>query len=282
MKLPVLVYFAPEHWGEIEKFAHFYSSTYRFPKHIAHCVNGTAAHFDRARTLTQIAQSMIPSMQEDIDELEKEGYSRGNRAAQVSALVESAVMSLYSSVDAARKIVTHIYSKCQGMPDSTRKTFQGAVKGTIDAKVPKPIREAFKNAEWYPSLRGLRDTLTHVERGACHLDPKSGRVTYYHNAIGDMSKAFSIPDVFTELDSWFLKVNRFLGALFLALNQTLNDNEVWQMCGLFGGRIYSRYVRFGQGMDFNSGRCESFSWFDAPGNPRCPFADRCGAYENKS
>lgn len=281
MNLPTIVYFNPSRWGELEKFAYFYRSTYSFPNHIIHCVSGTSAHYDRARRLLKIATAMVPSMKDDALELEQKGFSHGKRAAEVSALIESTIISLYSSVDTARKIVTHVYSRFRGLPDSTRRTFQRAAEGAIDERVPQQIRDAFKNASWYPKLRKLRDVLTHVERGSCHLDPASGIVNYYHNALGTGPQVYCIQNIFAELDAFFLDVNQFLGALFSSLNDTLNEKEIWQMCGVFHARIYSRYVGFSRNLDFNSGRCDSYSWFDSTPNLRCPFADTCSAYQNR-
>jgi hypothetical protein len=190
-------------------------------------------------------------------------------------------MGSTSSVDTAKKIVTHLYPKYRGFPDSTRKTFQTAEKGTIDERVPEKIRSAFRGATWYAPFRQLRNVLTHVGPGGCHLDPQTGKVGYYHNAIRNGNQVMYIPDIFKELNRYTRDVNQFLGQVFGSLNESLKDKEVSQLCGVFGGRLYSRHVRPSEAFDFNSGRCDSYKWFDLPGNPRCPFIDKCAAYQRK-
>jgi hypothetical protein len=224
---------------------------------------------------------MIGAMQADRLEFEEKGFSQNVASSEVAAVAESAIMSLYASIDTARKIITYIFSRYRGLPDSTRRTFKAAIDGTIDERVPEQIRAAFKNGDWYPRFRRLRDALTHTGTGSCHLDLTTSQVAYYHSALSDGNKVLNSPDVFAELENLFGQVNQFLGQVFSSLNQTLKDEEVWQMCGIFVGRIYSRYVRLSEAVDFNSGRCDAHSWFDSPDNPRCPFADTCGAYQRR-
>jgi hypothetical protein len=217
-------------------------------------------------------------MNEDKLELEHKGYTKGIYASRIAAVIESSITSLYSSIDTARKVVTHIYAKHRGLPSSTRKTFQAALADKIDERVPQKIRSAFKNANWYPKFRSLRDGLTHLGAGSCYFDRNTGLIKYFHDGLGEGNKAMCIQDIFGELDGYIKEVNRFLGQIFRALNLTLENNEVYQMCGVFNFRIYMRYVRPKEAIDFNSGRCDSYTWFEQPTNPKCPFVDSCGAY----
>ena len=281
LKLPRVRYFAPEVWGAVERFAHFYSSTYQFPPHIHGCVTGTTANFQRAERLRQVAVEMIPLLQEDRAELETNGFTHGAQGRKLTAIVEASITSLYSSVDAARKVVTHVFAKYQGLPESTRRTFHGAAEGKLDPKLPERIRQAFANALWYSRFRRLRDALTHIGPGSCHLDEQTGKVMYFHDAIREGDKVTHIPDIFAVLDDYFRDVNLFLGQVFTALLETLKDDEVWQICGIFDGRVYSRFVRPSEAKDMHSGRCDAFKWFELPENPRCPLADNCKAYERR-
>lgn len=281
MKLPTVIYFYPENWGAVDRFAHLYGGTYTFPAHVRGCVSGTSSHFRRAYILRGLALSMAPSMEDDDRELQTKGFSHASRSREVTAVVESSITSLYSSIDAARKVFTHIFQKYQGIPDSTRKTFQYAKDGKIDERVPEAIQAAFRDADWYPRVRRLRDALTHVGPGSCHLDRETKKVMYFHDAIREGMAVMHIPDIFATIDSYFDSVNRFLGQLFAALLATLKDDEVWQMCGVFSGLIYSRYVKPSETKDFHSGRCDAHTWFDQPGKQRCPFVDKCDAYKRK-
>ncbi|WP_138223340.1 hypothetical protein [Nibricoccus aquaticus] len=284
MNLPTVIHFSPENWGAVERFAHFCGKTYTFPPRIQGCVAGTTAHFRRADTLRRIAESMVPSMKADLEELDQKGFSQSSRSSEVTAVIEATITSLYASIDAGRKIVTHIFGSqgFQGFPESTRKTFNTAAAGKLDPRTPEPIRAAFCDAKWYHGLRELRDALAHIGPGNCHLNRETGLVMYFHDAIRDEAKLRYISDIFAELTKYFDSVNRFLGQVFGALLATLKDEEVWQMCGIFSGRLYHRFVRPSEAKDFNSGRCDAHSWFDLPDNPRCPFADICSAYSRRN
>jgi len=95
----------------------------------------------------------------------------------------------------------------------------------------------------------------------------------------DGNKCLIIEDAFERIETFKREVNSFEGMIFGVLNQTLKDEEVFQVCGFFGGRAYSRFVRLSDAVDFDSGRCDALRWFEKEGNPRCPFADNCGAYQ---
>ena len=77
-------------------------------------------------------------------------------------------------------------------------------------------------------------------------------------------------------------VSDFLGRVFRELNQNLEDSEAWQMCGIFYGRIYHRLVRPSKAVDFHSGRCGAYEWFELEENPTCPFVDSCDAYKRRN
>lgn len=280
-RLPVVRYFAPETWGAVDRFAHFHSATYQFPSHVRECVAGTSANFQRADLLRRIAIDFIPTLNADLAELDAKGFSHSENGQKLTAIVESSITSLYSSLDTARKVVTHVYKKCRGLPDSTRKTFQGAADGKLDPTIPEQIRRAFEQAPWYPRLRRLRDALTHVGPGSCHLDRATGRVMYFHDAVREGDRVTHIPDIFAVLDAHFQNVNLFLGQVFSGLLVTLKDDEVQQTCGFFGGRVYMRRVRPSEAQSVQSGRCESFRWFELPENPRCPLAASCEAYARR-
>lgn len=280
-KLPTVRYFAPETWGAVERFSHLSAETYHFPPHIHGCVTGTTANFQRAELLRKIAMEMVPLLQADRAELEAKGFTQAEEGRKLTAVLESSVTALYSSLDSARKVVTHVFSKHQGLPESTRKTFQNSADGKLDPRLPERIRHAFATASWYPRFRRLRDALTHVGPGSCHLENQTGKVMYFHDAIREGTTVTHIPDIFATLDVYFQDVNLFLGQVFTALLETLKDDEVWQMCGVFGGRIYSRFVRPSEAKNIHSGRCDAYKWFELPENPWCPLADKCEAYKRR-
>jgi hypothetical protein len=93
----------------------------------------------------------------------------------------------------------------------------------------------------------MRDALTHSDIGSCHLDDKSGKVFYMHGGLGTNTKAFVIEDIFSHIDNLMAGINQFMGKVFHCLNGTLEDREVWQMCGIFGAEyILDGYVQVKQ------------------------------------
>ena len=277
----VVVRFAPQTWGQIDRFQHFFLVSRSLKDHEREALNGVSNHFQKALTLLAVAQSIAPRLEEDDAELREKGYTRALRASEFTAVVESALTAIYSSVDCARKTLNLLYPKAQGLPESTRKTFQNAAAGKIDEKVPQPIRDAFAQAAWFHPLRNIRDALTHTNTGFCSRDRETGRIRYFSAAVRPVSGTTYIEDFVGYVLNIRDRVNEFLGVVFLELNKGLEDTETWQMCGIFSGRVYHRFVRPSEAIDFNSGRCGAFEWFELEGNPTCPFVEVCGAYKRR-
>jgi len=277
----IVIRFSPEHWGKVDRFISFYLlSNSLIPRH-RQAIEGVANHFHKARRLLDVAEAIAPKIAEDRAELEKNGHTGGRRSLEFTAVMESAVTALYSSVDCARKTLNIVYPKAQGLPESTRKLFQNAENDKIDNLIPVSIRSALKNAKWFMPLRVLRDALTHTNTGSCHLDEDSGEIRYFSDAVKAISGKGHIDNFMHYVLSVRDEINRFLGIVFAELNKCLDDSEVWQMCGFFYGRVYHRFVRPNEAVDFNSGRCGAHEWFDLEENPTCPFVASCGAYQNK-
>lgn len=279
MKYQVIM-FAPDRWGELEKFSKFYSSTYQFDHHTGNALSGATNHFHKVMTLFDFAQRIKANLEEDNKEISQHGYTPAIRGKELSAIIETIFLDLYSSIDCTRQVINFIFKNYTGVPKSTRKLFENALKDKIDKRVPESIRMALKNATWYDEFRKIRDELTHSDIGTCHLDKNTGKVFYMHSGLGTVSKASIIEDIFEKLSSLIKDVNVFLEQVYHSLNSQLSDKEVWQVCGIFDGRIYSRFVKSSEAKDFNSGRCEAFQWFEKDENPTCPFVDNCGAYKN--
>lgn len=273
-----VIVFYPEYWGTLEKFQKFYFNTYHFKRFMQAVVSGSANHFHKAQYLKSIALEISPKLAEDESELEEHGYTDAKRSKELSALIESVILELYSSLDCTRKIISEIYKTHQGIPDSTHKLFNSMFEGKVTETVPLEIRDTFRAASsWYPELLRIRDVLTHSDVGSCHLS-KDGKIRYANFATGDGKRPFTKEDIFQYLDTLQEQINRFTGSIFAYLNTTLRDDEVQQVCGFFGGLVYTRHIKPSEAIDFNGGRCNN--WFDSPGKPRCPFADTCEAHKN--
>lgn len=277
-----LIQFAPEHWGTLERFEHFYSGTYSFDKFTQKALPGASNHFRKSLILKDVAIRQTQLLAEDDHELEKKGYTSAKRGKELSAIIEASIQELYSSIDCARKVVSHIYRNHRGMKQSTRKLFHAAKEGKIAVTVPEAIRTAFASADWYDDFRILRDQLTHSDVGFCHRDKNSGKIAYLNGALGNAERAFVIPDILAYFDELVKSINKILGEIFNSLNQSLNDKEMFQFCGIFSGRVYSRMVKPSEAVDFNSGRCSAYVWFEKEDQPVCPFKNTCGAYLNRT
>jgi hypothetical protein len=265
----------------MERFQHFYAATYTFDADTQKALPGAANHLNKALILLQIARQHAAKLPEDRAQLREHGYTSAQRGRELSALIESILLDLYSSLDCTRKVVTFLYQKHRGVKKTTRKFFKAIAAGKVDDKVPKEIRDAFASAAWYDDFRRIRDALTHSDIGSCHLDEKNGKVFYMHVGLGRDNKALVIDDIFAHIEDLVTQINQFMGKVFNCLNRELKDDEVWQMCGIFDGRVYSRWVRPNEAKDFNSGRCDAFKWFEKDENPDCPFMGECHAYRRR-
>ncbi len=275
----VSIAFDPSTWGEIEIFRRFGQTTYKFSSHASAACNGVENNFRKSITLREVAQSISPKLVEDRKELEEKGYSSGKYGKQYTAIAESTLTALYSSIDCTRVVLKAIYPKARGLPDSTRKLFANAKAGKLDTAIPLSIREALSHAEWYATFRVLRDALTHSDTGFCHLDKDTNKVRYFHESLRPLGSKSYIDDFDTYLEETASLINKMLGIIFRELNKTLNDEEILQVCGVFDSRVYTRSVSVRAATDFHSGKCLAFTWFDLPENPTCPFRNKCGAYK---
>ncbi|WP_185715832.1 hypothetical protein [Burkholderia sp. Bp9004] len=124
----------------------------------------------------------------------------------------------------------------------------------------------------------IRDELTHSTIGACHQCEGSEKITYIHHGVRKNNNALVIDDVFEKIDEFFDSTNRFRGKVFHFLNTSLATTPVDVVCAFAFDRVYVRKLVIGDTIDFNSGICASFHWFDKEPERRCLLADECGAY----
>jgi len=275
-------FFAPDLWGELERFTHFWQSTYNFDKTTKFAAKGAISHFYKVRRLTALATRLIPSLSEDEEELAKSGFSSTKRANELAALIETIFCELYSCIDCTRQVIGFIYGNLPGITsNSTRKLFKNARNGKIDERVPIGIRKPLSNATWYWELLLLRDKIIHSDIGTCGRDKNTSKITYFHMALGTDDKVFIIEDVFSKINELTNTTNLFLGSVYRELNKTLRDKRVVQICSIFGNRVYTRSVSPVEAINFNNGICTSHDWFDKETDRKCPFADECGAYLNR-
>ncbi len=268
--------FAPEQWGQIDRFAKFFAASFPDAK-FAECraVSGVGNHFRKALVLRSLAMRIAPTLAVDRQQLAEKGYTPAERAVELAAVVENVFTELYSAVDCARQVLTARYP-VQGLPNSTRKTFARIRSGALDTVLPTELLSVFREADWYDSLRVLRDELTHSDIGSVHQDEATGKISYMHTGLGTRERAFVVEDIFGRMEADFSAVNLFLGKLFCYLNTLLKDFPTIQLCGLHQGKALIREIRPEPTITFDSGKCLAVAWIEVEGRPNCPLL--CGAY----
>lgn len=277
---PFLQMFAPEHWGQAEKFVRFAPWTYDFNKAEGAALQGVVGHFEKARTLTRVARRLEEGLALDREEVATQGYSAALRSEEFAAVVEEIFGELYASLDTMRQVLKVAYPKAQGIPkDKTSRLFSNAASGKLDLAVPEAIRSTLAAAhkDWFCDLRRIRTAVTHLSPGDC-APREDGKVAYFNRALGTPTNSLELDDVWGAIDRYTEAVNGLLGTVFRELNATLKDEKVEEVCGVHAGRIYQRFVSPKEAVDFNSGTCKSYEWFEEPENPTCPVSGECGAY----
>lgn len=270
--------FNPKLWGEVERFMVFHQTTHKFGGRARSALHGVTGHFERASQLCLLAKGMTAALEGDRHDLLRNGVSVNPNAASLTAILEAAVIELYSAVDCTRQVVYAVYKGTRGTPDSTTKFFGRAREGKLEACIPELIRNAFACADWFHGLRRLRDAVVHSNVGFCTLNGATGKVAYSPRGVADEGRPEELSDAFATFDRWSIAVNAFIGSVFHALNQNLNDAPITVLCGWFNGRAYQRQIRNSEALDAHSGRCASHSWFESDDNPACPYIGSCGAF----
>ncbi|MDG6079033.1 hypothetical protein E3U23_07490 [Erythrobacter litoralis] len=268
--------FAPERWGQVERFANLHSGTYSFTARESSALSGVSAHFEKAQIFLALSDELKLGLMLDRDELNAHGFTPANHSRKMAAVVEAFVAELYSSIDCTAQVLRAVFGReTRGFRSSTSYLFTNWDK--IDG-LPQAITDAIREAEWYLPLRYLRDELTHCATGHCRLDNETELVGYAHYGMKKGDKPLIYDDILRTMKENLDAVNLFLGQIFHYLVTTFGDTPVPQVCGMTRGRILMRDVVPLEPLSFDSGTCKSWHWFELPENPDCPFARQCGAY----
>lgn len=219
-------------------------------------------------------------MKIDKQELHDRGHTRAIHSKEIAAVIESAILELYSSVDCTASVLRAIYGEqSKGSKEPTSSLFRDTSK--ISRALPESLKSVIQGSSWYEDFRHIRNELVHRETGKVRLNEQNGSVEYFHLGITEDDEAFVLEDVFGWLEGRMREVNQFLGKVFHHLNETLEDKPVEVLCGMTEGLALMRRVSPVGELTFNSGMCVSWKWFEKPENPTCPFKENCGAYRNK-
>lgn len=224
---PFVRTFAPESWGEAEKFVRFASFTYEFREAQARALEGVVGHFAKAVALKRVARRLEEGLAMDREEARTQGYSDARLSEEFAAVVEEIFGELYACLDCTRQVLKAVYPKAQGLPkDKTSRLFENAASGKLDSMVPGDIRHALVKAHggWFRNLRRIRTAVTHLSPGDCSINEEKGKVAYFSRALGRSGNSLEIADLWRELERYLGAVNDLLGTVFHELNTTL---EVW-------------------------------------------------------
>ena len=192
-------------------------------------------------------------------------------------MVEASILELYSSVDCTAKVLRAIYGPAsRGFKDLTRFLFKNFQE--TQGAFPDELKNILLRVTWYDGLLFLRDELTHLGTGSCHLDHSTTKVRYMHVGLKTNGKPLIVDDVFRWLDGFLQAINLFFGQIFHFLRASLKSGRVMLICGMVEGRMLMRYVDPTEDITFASGVCGSYQWFEQHDAPTCPFVAHCGAY----
>jgi hypothetical protein len=277
-----LLMFAPEHWSPLELFIRFNGLPYPRTNAFYYSVRACDSHIRKFKILANLANRIYPSIDEDLAELEKNGYTNCARSNEYSAVVETLACELYASLDCLRTVLFHIYRQVKGIQDSsTQKLFNRAKNSEYGPEFPEQIRTllAHSTDDWFPKLCDLRTELTHGGTGSCHKDKISGTVHYMHEGLGDGPRAYVQEDIAAEINKYATGVTDLIYSIFSYFYTQLENNKSELVCGIYKGRFYQRLSTPEAVPTRNMGTCLSAEWFHKEPDYACPRLDTCKAYK---
>jgi hypothetical protein len=274
-----LLYFAPDRWAPERRFVQFLGPPFLVDAPLSRGTNAVISHLEKYELLAELANDLLPLLDEDERQLDAAGYTPGMGGRKYGALVEAMLSELYSTLDGVRQVVFSVYRGVRGVQnESTYKMFQRAAKSQYGEHFPEDLRvilaEAY--ASWFPRLRLLRSENTHGEIGRCHRDKDS--VTYMHRGLKENGRALIIENIARYMNQLLGHVRDLVHWFFSSLYNRLEPIEHKMFCGMYRGRAYERMVAPSPDLSFADGRCLSVNWFSKELELTCPLARSCGAY----
>ncbi|ODS34140.1 MAG: hypothetical protein SCARUB_00710 [Candidatus Scalindua rubra] len=277
------IYFAPDHWNNLNKFEKFCGAPFPDNRKVKYYVKSCDDHLQKFIVLSNLLNRLAPDLESDIKEIEETGYTPAIRHKEYAALCEVLICELYAALDCLRYTVFYIYKdqKTDVQKKSTEKFFKKAVKDQYGEEFPDKLKESLSESysRWFGELRTLRTEIAHGGLGSCHTDNKTGKIFYMHPGLGSQSKAHVIKDIVGKLNFFHKNTVLLIDKFFEFFLSVLEPNDREIMCGIYKGRVYMRRVSYSLNLSFSDGICIAKSWFDKDENLTCPLKDRCGAYE---
>ena len=276
--------FAPEKWSQLYRLCNFVGLVFPNNRDAYDGLTACDGHLGKVPVLERIAERLLPDLPKDREELDKYGASRNLNSQEYAALWETMICELYASLDGLRQFLYGIYREVRKVQNaSNEKLFRRAFDNEYGPEFSVAIRLQLAQAyeTWFPKLRKLRTELTHGKVRSCHLDSKTGKISYMNDGLGNERRSFVIEDVTAVLQGYEAPIRQLLDAIAEAVFIGLEKKPHFQICGIYLGRIYARMVVPSANMSSQDGQCLSWDWFEQEKEHFCPLATRCSAYKSK-
>lgn len=279
-----LIQFTPDRWTALHKLALFVGPPLPDDGNVRIGLRDCEKHLIRAAVYQRIAGRLRPHLPHDREKLKKYGGSDNVYSQEYAAICESIVTTLYSALDGLRTFIFGTYRKVQGVQNgSNGKLFERAKDQKYGAGFPVEIQALLTAAydDWLTPLRQFRTELTHGSTGSCHLDEATGLIRYFNDGIKVDGKSFMLDDIDGYISNVNARVCELVEAIAHFHYQLLEAIPKFAICGMYKYRWYGRMVAPTPDLNFSSGSCMSYDWFETTEGYFCPLANHCDAYSRK-
>ena len=129
------------------------TETYKFDERGKRALSGVRQHFDKAGTFRRLARQLAPGLRLDRDQFNAQGFSPAQRSQEVAAVLEAAVVELYSCVDCTAKVLRAIYER--------------RTKGLEKFSLARSSETSMRSLATSPTLSKRQYVVLHGSRGCC-------------------------------------------------------------------------------------------------------------------
>ena len=278
--------FTPEQWSQLVRLRALLGKPLPTTRESCQALDACLGHLRKYQVFARVANRIIPSLPKDREELDRFGSSRNLHSEEFGALTEAMLCELYSSLDGLLEFFQAIYPAMKPLQKMRFASilFQSAKDGELPVDFPESVRAllAVAHTEWFEELRKLRIEITHGTVGFFSLDEKLEAVTYFNDGLSSTGhNVFHIKDIVAvvrnfdnQVRALFEEIAKFYLAQLLPIPRMYT-------CGLYRGLLYIRMIEPSSDLNFNSGHCASWNWFEQDSEKFCPLAKQCGAYTRK-
>jgi hypothetical protein len=278
--------FTPEHWSRLVRLRALLGKPLPTTRESYEGLDACIGHLQKYQVFARIADRIIPNLPKDREELDRYGASRNAHSEEFGALTEAMLCELYSSLDGLLQFLQAVYPTNRELKKIrfASSLFQSAKENKLSVVFPEPVRQTLAAAydDWFDKLRNLRIEITHGTVGFFSFDELQQSVTYFNNGLSSSShQVFHIKDIVTvvrNFDTQVRALHEEIAKFFLS--QLLPLPRMYT-CGVYQGLLYIRMVAPASDLNFHSGHCASWNWFEQQPEKFCPLAKQCGAYGRK-